>query len=287
VAVTEDPPAILGRVEDAARRIETPYGKGRMVWHTWGAGPALVLLHGGTGSWRHWVRTIPYFAPTRLVVAADLPGLGESDMPPDPADPRDSAAILASGLDQVIGSETQYDLAGFSYGGVVGGCLAARDHGRVRSLTIVGSGGIGLPRGRTDLVKVRHLEGDARVAAHRTNLARLMIADPARIDDLALAIQDWNTRHSRLKSPPISRGTFLRDALATVRCQVNGIWGGRDAPSLPDIAGREAALRALRPELWFRVIEGAGHWVAYEAADAFNATLEGLLAPLSNVAESV
>jgi len=261
-----------------------------MVWHAWGRGPALVLLHGGTGSWRHWVRTIPWFAPHRLVVAADLPGLGESDMPPDPADPRNSAAILARGLDQVIGRETQYDLVGFSYGGVVGGCLAALDGRRVRSLTIVGSGGIGLPRGRTDLVKVRHLDGDARVEAHRTNLARLMIADPARIDDLALAIQDWNTRHSRLKSPPISRGTFLRDALATVRCRVNGIWGGRDAPSLPDIAAREAALRALRPELRFRVIDGAGHWVAYEAAGAFNATLDPLLAdpgPVSNGAESV
>ena len=288
--MTEDPPAILGRLQGVARRAETPCGHGRMVWHTWGGGPALVLLHGGTGSWRHWVRNIPYFAPQRLVVAADLPGLGESDMPPDPADPRESAAVLARGLDQVIGPETRYDLAGFSYGGVVGGCLAALDGGRVRSLTIVGSGGIGLPRGRTDLVKVRHLDGEARVAAHRTNLARLMIADPARIDDLSLAIQDWNTRHSRLKSPPISRGTFLRDALATTRCPVNGIWGGRDAPSLPDIAAREVALRALRPELRFRVIEGAGHWVAYEAADAFNATLDALLTdlgPVSNGAESV
>jgi len=290
VAVTEDPPAILGSLEDLARRAQTPCGEGRMVWHTWGSGPALVLLHGGTGSWRHWVRNILYFAPRRLVVAADLPGLGESDMPPDATDPWDSAAVLARGLDQVIGPETQYDLAGFSYGGVVGGCLAALDGDRVRSLTIVGSGGIGLPRGRTDLVKVRHLEGDARVEAHRTNLARLMIADAARIDDLALAIQDWNTRHSRLKSPPISRGIFLRDALATVRCRVNGIWGSRDAPSLPDIAAREAALRALRPELRFRVIEGAGHWVAYEAADAFNATLDALLTdpgPVSNGAESV
>lgn len=288
--MTEDPPAILGRLEDAARRIETPCDQGRMLWHTWGAGPALVLLHGGTGSWRHWVRNIPYFAPRRLVVAADLPGLGESDMPPRPDDPSDSAALLARGLDQVIGRETRYDLAGFSYGGVVGGCLAAQDRPRVRSLTIVGSGGIGLPRGRTDLVKARHLEGDARVAAHRTNLARLMIADPARIDDLALTIQDWNTRHSRLKSSPVSRGTFLRDALAAVCCQVNGIWGSRDAPSLPDIAAREAALRALRPGLRFRVIEGAGHWLAYEAADAFNATLDALLAdtaPLSNAAESV
>ena len=148
----------------------------------------------------------------------------------------------------------------------------------MRSLTIVGSGGLGLPRGTTALVKVRHLTGDERIAAHRTNLARLMIADPAKIDALALVIQEWNTRHSRLKSPQISRGAWLAEALAAVRCPVAGIWGSLDAPSLPDIGAREAAMRALRPELRFRTIDGAGHWVAYEAAAAFNATLEALLA---------
>ncbi len=260
-----------------AVRHETPCGVGRMVWHAWGDGLPLVLLHGGTGSWRHWVRNIEAFADHRLVVCADLPGLGCSDMPPDAEDPPAMAAILARGLDEVIGPDSFYDLAGFSYGGVMAGVLAARDRGRVRSLTIVGSGGLGLQRGQTQLVKVRHLEGQARIAAHRVNLTTLMFADPAKIDDLALLIQDWNTRHSRLKSPLISRGTWLRDALRGLRCQVNGIWGALDAPSLPDIGARERAMRALQPNLRFRAIEGAGHWVAYEAAASFNAVLRDVL----------
>ena len=249
-----------------------------MVWHAWGAGPALVLLHGGSGSWRHWVRNIPYFAATHTVIAPDLPGLGLSDPPPEPENPRAMAAILAAGLAHLVDHPDRYDVAGFSFGGVMAGCLAATEGARVRTLTIVGSGGLGLPRGSTELVKVRHLAGAEREAAHRTNLARLMIADPARIDALALEIQDWNTRHSRLKSPQISRGAWLRDALAAVRCEVGGIWGSRDAPSLPDIGAREAAMRALQPGLRFVTIPGAGHWVAYEAADAFNAALEGMLA---------
>ena len=248
-----------------------------MLWHGWGAGPPLVLLHGGSGSWRHWARNIDHFATERHVIAPDLPGLGGSDLPPEPENPRAMARILAHGLAAVIGPTECYDLVGFSFGGVMAGCLAAAHGQRVRSLTIVGSGGLGLPRGTTELVKVRHLTGDERIAAHRTNLARLMIADPAKIDALALVIQDWNTRHSRLKSPQISRGTWLAEALAAVRCPVAGIWGSLDAPSLPDIGAREAAMRALRPELRFRVIDGAGHWVAYEAAAAFNATLEALL----------
>ena len=264
-------------MQRSATRHETPCDAGRMVWHAWGAGPPLVLLHGGTGSWRHWVRNIEAFADHRLVVCPDLPGLGCSDMPPDPESPPEMAAILADGLDAVVGPDAVYDLAGFSYGGVMAGVLAARDRGRVRSLTVVGSGGLGLPRGRTELVKVRHLTGEARTAAHRANLAALMFADPTKIDDLALLIQDWNTRHSRLKSPLISRGTWLRDALDGLRCQVNGIWGSLDAPSLPDIAARERAMRALQPRLRFHAIEGAGHWVAYEDAAAFNATLRGML----------
>ncbi|MGH7044028.1 MAG: alpha/beta fold hydrolase [Acetobacteraceae bacterium] len=276
------PDAILDRLARAAERTATACGAGQMVWHAWGssdrgAAPPLVLLHGGSGSWRHWVRNIEAFARDRQVIAPDLPGLGDSDLPPYPDDPRAMAQILAHGLAGLTGSAERYDLAGFSFGGVMAGCLAALEGARVRSLTIVGSGGLGLPRGVTDLVKVRHLAGAERSAAHRANLASLMIADPAKIDALALAIQDWNTRHSRMKSPAISRGRWLAEALAAVRCPVAGIWGARDAPSLPDIGARESALRALRPELRFRVIDGAGHWVAYEAAAAFNATLAALL----------
>jgi pimeloyl-ACP methyl ester carboxylesterase len=272
-----DANATLGRLQGQAERFETPCGAGRMVWHAWGDGLPLVLLHGGTGSWRHWVRNIEAFAGHRLVVCADLPGLGCSDMPPDPEDPPGIAAIVARGLDAVIGLDSFYDLVGFSFGGVLAGVLAAQDRARVRSLTVVGSGGLDLQRGPTPLVKVRHLQGERRVAAHRANLAALMFADPAKIDDLALLIQDWNTRHARLKTPMISRGTWLREALGGLRCQVNGIWGALDATALPDIGTRERAMRALQPRLRFHAVEGAGHWVSYEAAVAFNATLRGML----------
>ena len=56
------------------------------------------------------------------------------------------------------------------------------------------------------------------MAAHRTNLNRLMIADPAKIDALALVIQEWNTRHSRLKTPMLSRSGALQRAMAQVQC---------------------------------------------------------------------
>jgi pimeloyl-ACP methyl ester carboxylesterase len=79
--LAEPPEAFLARLDAAATRMETPTGAGNMVWRSWGSGPVLVLLHGGSGSWRHWVRNIEYFARDRRVIAPDLPGLGESDMP--------------------------------------------------------------------------------------------------------------------------------------------------------------------------------------------------------------
>src|SRR5690606_33486939 len=43
----------------AARRVATRCGNGKVVWRIWGEeGRAVVLLHGGSGSWTHWVRNI-------------------------------------------------------------------------------------------------------------------------------------------------------------------------------------------------------------------------------------
>ncbi|MCZ8108255.1 MAG: alpha/beta fold hydrolase, partial [Burkholderiales bacterium] len=74
-------------LEASARRVETPCGEGRMVWRIWGEGPPLVLLHGGYGSWLHWIRTIPAFADRRTLHVPDLPGLGDSDEAPAPGAP--------------------------------------------------------------------------------------------------------------------------------------------------------------------------------------------------------
>jgi pimeloyl-ACP methyl ester carboxylesterase len=279
VVGTDDPAAFLDRLEGLAERSETPCGDGVMVWRSWGDGPVLVLLHGGAGSWRHWAHNIDDLSRDHRLLVPDLPGLGESAMLPEPQTAETVAAILAAGIDRILGPDVTYDLAGFSFGGTAAGCLAARHGPRVRSLTLVCSGGVGPTPNQVELLKVRHLTGQARMAAHRTNLNRLMIADPAKIDALALLIQDWNTRHSRLKTPDLSRGGALRTALAAVHVPVNGIWGGLDPPAAPRAREREAALRALRPDVNFRMIEGAGHWVAYEAGEEFNATLREMLRP--------
>jgi len=274
---TEAPEALLDRLDKAAQRRETPCGDGTMVWRSWGEGEPLVLFHGGSGSWRHWIRNIEPLSRHRMVVCPDLPGLGESAMPPVTDSPAPIAALVRQGLTVVLGEGRRFDLVGFSFGALLAGHLAAQAGAELRSVTLVGAGALGLPRPRTELLKVRDKQGEARIAAHRHNLATLMLADPAAIDDLALLIQEWNTAHGRFRSRGFAQGASLRDAIAEAKAPVALIYGERDAIAWPDLEARFAALRAVQPQAWTGVIPGAGHWVAYEAAEAFNAMLLDML----------
>ncbi len=218
--IATGPAAFLDRLEHSAKRTETPCGDGTMVWRLWGNGPVLVLFHGGAGSWRHWAHNIDVLSRDYQLLVPDLPGLGESAFPPAGDDAAHVAAIVARGIDLVLGADTRYDVAGFSFGGTMASCVAAIHGARVQSVTIIGSSGVGPPGSAVELMKVRHLSGEERVAAHRINLGRLMIADAAKIDDLALAIQEWNTRHSRLKTPMPPRSGALQRAIAQVKAPV-------------------------------------------------------------------
>jgi pimeloyl-ACP methyl ester carboxylesterase len=269
---------MLAELERAAERIETPCGEGRMVWRRWGAGPVLVMLHGGSGSWRHWTRNIGAFAATRTVIAPDMPGLGESAMPSGEPSPAAVAAAMGEGIARILGAGRRYDIAGFSFGANCGTHLAALEGAHVRTLTLVGAASLGLPRQPIELLKVRDKQGEARREANRENLARLMLHDPALIDAEALEIQEWNTQHARLRSRDFASTTSLKDRLPAVQGAVRGIWGARDAVAYPYVQERLDVLREVRPELRSEIIENAGHWVMYEAPDAFNAALSRMLA---------
>jgi pimeloyl-ACP methyl ester carboxylesterase len=280
--LAEDPRTILDRLQGQASRHETPCGEGRMVWHLWdesgGTAPVVALFHGGAGSWRHWVRTIPALLPRYRVLVPDLPGLGESDMPPVSDDADAIAGIVADGIDAIVGPDVSYDVVGFSFGSTMAACVGALRGRRIRSVTIIGSSGVGALGSAVNLEKVRHLEGEERRETHRTNLNRLMIADWRKIDDLALVIQDSNTIRSRLRTPNISRSGAIMRAIDRLQSPLNGIWGALDAPANPKGPERVAILRAHRPDADVRLIPGTGHWAAYEAPETVNAMLLEMLA---------
>lgn len=271
---------MISRIESLATRQLTPCGVGSMVWRAWGEGRPLVVLHGASGSWTHWIRNILPLAARFRVLAPDMPGFGDSDGPPEPHTADVLAELVAAGLEIVLPPPAELDIAGFSFGGIIGGLVAARLSGRVRTLVLLGPGGLALP-GATPppLVKI---PGDAAppgetTRAHRENLGRLMIADRRAIDDLAVLVQMENVRRARFKSGAIPWSDVLLRALPSIRARITGIWGTRDAFVGSHLEARRRLLATVQPDLDFRSIEGAGHWLTHEAADQVNAALLDML----------
>ena len=90
-----------------------------VCWRRFGTGPVLVLLHGGHGSWLHWVRNIEVLAGRFTVWVPDMPGYGDSGAVPPPGDLAAVLRAMVASLDALIGSATPIRLAGFAFGGLV------------------------------------------------------------------------------------------------------------------------------------------------------------------------
>jgi pimeloyl-ACP methyl ester carboxylesterase len=250
-----------------------------MIWRTWGAGEPLVLLHGGYGSWTHWIRAIPELSKHYELWVPDMPGLGDSAMPPEPWTPASSAAVVAAGIGEIFPPHVRVRLAGFSFGGHIATLAATRLAARVRDLILIGVAALGLKsEPRAPFAKERTGMSEAeRAEVYRRNLEILMFADPARIDALAVHLQAENVRRARFHSRPFAATDELARALPAVTARLKTVWGTEDVLARPSLDARLAVLRRHHPELQIRLVEAAGHWVMYEAPEAFNAALQELL----------
>lgn len=270
---------LLDRMEAEALRFEPRLGDAATAWRRWGeTGPAVVLLNGGTGSWMHWVRNIPALKERYRVFAADLPGMGDSGLPAITAPVEDlvriSGTIIAAGIEGLLGRSEPVHLVGFSFGSMVGAHAAARLGTQVATFTMAGASGLGLAfRGPGRLRKPEAgMSEDEFRAIHRYNMTTLLFADPANADELALEMQVRNAARVRVRSHTSAVTSILLEALPAIGAPCAAIWGERD-PFLPARDEREELLRRYDPATAIHIIEGAGHWVPYEGAEAFNRCL--------------
>ena len=273
------PAATLNSLEAGATVLRTPCGDGSMVWRVWGEGEPLVLLHGGFGSWNHWARNVEALAAHYRVIAADMPGQGDSHDPPRPYDADSLAAIVTDGVRRLTHVGERVRLMCFSFGAVIGGQVAANLGEQVVSFTGVGAAGK-RERGPVTRTMARvegHMGAEERDATFRHNLGVLMFADAGNIDPLALRIQAINTARNRIRSRPISLTDRLARTFPDIRGRINLIWGGEDITAIGYFDRRHDALRAIQPEAGVAVLDGVGHWVQYEAAERFNTTALGML----------
>ena len=113
-------------------------------------GDVILLVHGYGGDRNSWLFLQEPLAARYRVYALDLPGHGTSAKdvragPPGPEGPAGTLSVLAgavTGVLDALGAERAH-LVGHSMGGAVALAVAARDPGRIASLTLIAPSGFG------------------------------------------------------------------------------------------------------------------------------------------------
>jgi pimeloyl-ACP methyl ester carboxylesterase len=220
------------------------------------------------------VKNIPALSQRRRVFAADTPGLGASDAIPGVKGPDDIARVVAKGIDALLGHETSYEIVGFSFGATLASLIASAGVHRekVEKLVLLGPASLGTRNPGIELVSVR--SHDEKKKAHAENLRRLMIKDEAKVDELALAIQSYNSDSCRLNSRRWAGQPFVVDALKKVKCPTFVAFGERDQVAGSWMDEYVQRLKDARPGVDVRLVPEAGHWVMYEAPEATDELLK-------------
>ena len=269
-------------LQDRAVRHHTPSGPGALVWHVWGQGRPTLLLHGGSGSWNHWVRNIDALvAAGRMVIAPDLPGFGDSAGPPELQDADGQWPLLSQGLTQWLGGAA-VDAVGFSFGGLTAALWAQAEPTRFARLVLVGAPALSSERLPPLPLRMweRAAPGPERDAIHRHNLRTLMLAHDESVDDLAVALHAANLPRDRLRRRKLMLTDLLARTLPTLDVPVAGIWGEHDVLYRDRHHVVRDALATAPRAGGVQFVPEAGHWVQYERAGAFNAALQAALLSL-------
>ena len=257
-----------------------------------GQGPVLMLIHGITGSWRHWERVIAPLAKSFTVIAPDLRGHGDS------AKPRGdySLGAFASGLrDLMIALDhTEATVVGHSLGGGIAMQFAYQFPERCERLVLVSSGGLGtevhpllragtLPGSEFVLPLLSHdrlREGATRISGALGRVGLDVGSDVAEIARGIGSLHDPETRHAFLETLRAVIGPMGQKIDASDRLYLAEsmpaliVWGRRD-PVIP-IEHGEGAHEAM-PGSRFEVFEDAGHFPQLDDPYRFAEVLAGFV----------
>lgn len=274
VAAGQVTPPEVAHWQAQAQRVTFAHAGGVLTAHHWPAAPApghlhkapVVVLHGGSGSWTHWLRMLgPLTQAGHAVWALDLPGFGASDPLPHQQDADDMLPLLAASLQHWLPGQA-LQIMGFSLGGMTAALLAAAYPALVRQLVLVGPPGLGLrDKPLYRLKGWRHLADPVeQLLCHQYNLAALMLADARQIDRATLALHTANVQRDRLPRRRLASTDILRQTLPRITCPVQAVYGQEDV-----------LYRGLWPQVAacfggrLQLIAGAGHWVQYEQPGVF------------------
>ena len=252
---------------------------GRQVaYRRTGAGPALLLLHGGLSDGREWLPVMSRLADVADLVAMDVPGCGASDDPPDGSSLADIADVVA-GFVHALGLERPH-LGGLSYGGGLALQVATRHPDLPGSLVLMsgyaGWGGSLEPEElAVRLAWARSLVGEPPHPDPVAIVPGLLGSGlaPELADLLAQATAGFRPGPTRVLLEGFAVAD-LRDELSAVRCPTVVVHGELDARAPRPVAD---ALHRGIPGSRLVVLPGVGHMVNLEAPDAVAAVLRDVV----------
>lgn len=241
--------------------------------------PAVILLHGFSGSSADWADLVPRFrAMGRATVAIDLVGHGRSDTSGDPA--RYSMAETVRDLDSILATLNieSADWVGYSMGGRVALHFALAHPERVRSL-VLESASAGIEDAGS---RARRRQADDALAARIEERGIEWFADYWGMRPLFETQWDLppeilsSLRARRLSNRPSGLAHSLRGMGQGAHAYLGGrlpslgrdtlfLAGERD-PKYVEVARRASA---AVPGSSCVIVPGVGHTVHLEAPDAF------------------
>jgi len=253
-----------------------------------GEGPPIVFIHGLSGSWQNWLENIPEFAQDHRVIAVDLPGFGESELPPEDITIPGYGRFVDAFLSE-IGVE-RASLVGNSMGGFIAAETSIAHANRVDKLVLVSAAGLVRVGNR----QLYALERAARLfhpmtaafLARREHLVRRpklrkrmlygIVRYPERIaPELCYEVASGAGKPGFLDALQAIMDYDFRERLPEIEDPTLIVWG-RDDRIVPVSGAYE--YEQLIPDTRLEVWEDTGHLPMLERPARFNALLEEFLA---------
>jgi pimeloyl-ACP methyl ester carboxylesterase len=252
-----------------------------------GQGPPVVLVHGLSGCWQNWLENIPHLARRHRVIALDLPGFGESELPNEEISIPGYGRFVDAFLGE-IGVE-RGAIVGNSMGGFIAAETTLAHPSRVEKLVLVSAAGLVRVGNR----QLYALERAARLfhpltaafLARREHLVRRpglrrrmlygVVRFPERIEpELAYEVANGAGKPGFLDALNAIMAYDFRDRLPAISAPTLIVWGRNDR-----IVPIEGAYEyeKLIPNARLEIFEETGHVPMLERPARFNQLVEEFL----------
>ena len=260
-------------------------------YNEFGQGPALLMLHGGgpgASGLSNYSRNIDALAKHFRVLVPDLPGYGLSSKSVDFTNPFNDLASAMLGFLDAMEIDTVH-IVGNSLGGATALAMALQAPARVERLVLMGPGGVGISQNApTDGLKALltyYLGEGPTLDKLRKFIREYLVFDGNLVDEslivarYAASVDPQVVANPPLR-PPADPAAFKRldflldDRLRQLPQPTLVLWGSEDRVNPPSGA---LALQQQIPSCDVHLYARTGHWVQWERAEEFNATVAAFL----------